>query len=98
VADEAAWFSKDMAPGERRRLGQSLESLFAEQDTPRDAAAFTRPSVNGNNDTVLVSPIGARVAQLAGEEGWTREALPATRGWRVLAGHSDGLLWFGLSA
>ena len=87
-----------MNPSDRRLFGHDLDSLFIEQGTPREAVAFTRPSDHGNSDTILVSPAAALIAQLDGQEGWTRCALPTTRGWRVLAGHSDGLLWFRLSA
>jgi hypothetical protein len=73
-----------------------LQAAFVQQEMPRDVGAFTRPSSNGQSDTVLMSPAGAALGALDEADGWVRCEKPRTGGWRVLLGHSDGLIWFGL--
>jgi hypothetical protein len=90
------WLQKEMTVGEARSFQSSFAEEFLKQNQSRGMAAFIRTHDNGRAITILVSPVNPDLIEKLSPGGWRSSEKPQNGGWRVLAGHSDSLLWFGL--
>jgi hypothetical protein len=92
----ATWLSKNMQVGQLRDFTGAFSGEVRGLDEPRDIAAFARPHANDKMIEVVVSPAGAVLAEKSSPHDWAGSEKPAGGGWRLIAGRSDALLWFGL--
>jgi hypothetical protein len=84
-----------MAVGELRKFAEDFTVEFRRLEEPADIAAFSRPHDNGAIFVTAVTPAAVELAEKLSPDGWASTEMPSG-GWRVLAGRSDALLWFGL--
>jgi hypothetical protein len=90
------WRSKSMAVADLSAFGTRFRAEFQKLGEPPEMAAFARVGVEGQSDTVLVSPGAAEAAEGISPGEWERVAKPSALRMRLIGGRSDALLWFRL--
>jgi hypothetical protein len=92
-----SWWSKRMPIGDVSAFRTGFALAFGKSEEARGMAAFLSRSPDDQCDTVVISPAALGAAMGLSPGGWERVAKPNADGLRLIGGHSDALLWFGLS-